>query len=179
MSRGLQQLRGPLGGGTAGPRGSSGCVAPSAWHWLGFRSATIWCPEQLRTSGQKEEASCCRPCLPLPTAELFLICRRCSHPGAIKYLTDVRIAIRLRCRRLARSPLAHSVPAPASVAGSPGAQMGYVAPVASCPRVGEMVLTPRGVPLDLLLQGPPSGSRLSFRASERPPLAGPKVGRGG
>lgn len=103
---GLQQLRGLLGGGTAGPRGSSSCVAPSAWHWLGFRAATIWCPEQLWTSGQKEEASCCRPCLPFPTAELFLICRRCSDPGAIKYLTDVRIAIRLRCRRRARSPLA-------------------------------------------------------------------------
>lgn len=121
---GPQQLCGPLGGGPAGPRGSSGCVAPSAGHWPGFRAATIWCPEQLWSSGQKEEASCCRPCLPLPTAELFLMCRRCSDPGAIKYLTDVRIAIRLRCRRLARSPLAHSVPAPpASVAGSPGAQM--------------------------------------------------------
>lgn len=54
----------------------------------GFR-ATIWC----QNSFGQEAYSCC-PCLPLTTAELFLICRRCSDPGAIKYLTDVRIAIR-------------------------------------------------------------------------------------
>lgn len=52
---------GCAGGGRAWPQRKLGPVAPGTQQWAWVRAAVIWCLEQLRTNGQKEEASCCRP----------------------------------------------------------------------------------------------------------------------
>lgn len=112
----------------------------------GFGATAIWCLEQLPTQrGQTEEAAL-PPCLPLTTAELFLVRRRCSVPGAVTH------------------PM---------VAGPPGAALlrtlsqpaGCLRPGSSCclgwvswrpdGRSGTCGLTPRGWLVALTLRGIP------------------------
>lgn len=82
---GLRPLCGPLGGGTPAHGRRSSRAASSAWHWAWVQGHRHLVSKQLRTPNrQKEGASGCIPCLPLTAAQLFLICPRCSDPGAIQ-----------------------------------------------------------------------------------------------
>ncbi|KAJ8783897.1 hypothetical protein J1605_008940 [Eschrichtius robustus] len=103
---------------------SSSRAAPSAWHWTWVQGHRHLVSKQLRTpSRQKEEASGCIPCLPLTTAQLFLIRRRCSDPGAIQSPVRSGPPSDHASLRTGLQPAGFLVPArPAFLAGVSGAR---------------------------------------------------------